>query len=216
MCYTTPMRTSVRVAAIAVVVAAFLGGCSSSSSKSSGTTTTKPAAVARPAPSSFAELEARIVTKVPAGFTEQPPEAFDTGPSDLAKAIKDDGGPNAGKVLRSEKFVRGYQRIWIGPSHAQIIVFVYQFASRVGARQDFARSRREFDPKLPPGARKFAMPGLPPAQAFGITGSNKGVGAAIVFFTSGVFNVQINCNAPTIAGLQARATAIAQVQLRRL
>src|SRR6266540_3180051 len=147
------MRASVRVGAI-VVVAAFVGGCSSSSSKSSGTTTTGGP---RAAPTSSAELEARIVTKVPSGFIEQSPEAYDTGPSDLAKAIRDDGGPNAGKVLRSEKFVRGYQRIWIGPEHAQIIVFVYQFASRVGARQDFARSIGGFDSKPPPGTHKFAM-----------------------------------------------------------
>jgi hypothetical protein len=216
MCYTTRMRASVSVGATLVVVAALVGGCSSSSSKSSGTTTTKPTAVARAAPASDAELEARIVTKVPSDFVEQPPEAFDTGPSDLAKAIKDDGAPNAAKVLRAERFVRGYQRIWIGPSHAQIIVFVYQFASRVGARQDFARSMRDYDSKPPPGAHKFVMPGLPATQAFGVAGSFKDSAAALVFFTTGVFDVQINCNAPTSAGLQARAIAIAKVQLRRL
>jgi hypothetical protein len=205
--YTTPVRTPGRVAAIVVITSALLGACSRSSSQ--------PVAVARAAPRNVAELEARIVAKVPSGFVEQSPPAYGTGPSDLAKAIKDDGEPNAGKVLRSEKFVRGYQRIWIGPEHDQIIVFVYQFEVN-GARQDFARSTRRFNSKPPPGGHKFAMPGLPPEQALGIAGADKNAAAAIVYFTTGVFNVQVNCNGSRLAGLQARAIAIAQDQLRRL
>jgi hypothetical protein len=207
VCYTTAVRTPARVAAIVVIASALLGACSRSSSQ--------PVAVARAAPRNIAELEARIVSKVPSGFVEQSPPAYDTGPSDLAKAIKDDGEPNAGKALRSEKFVRGYQRIWIGPEHDQIIVFVYQFELN-GARRDFARSTRRFDSKPPPGGHKFAMPGLPPEQALGIAGSDKNAAAAIVYFTTGVFNVQVNCNGSRLAGLQARAIAIARDQLRRL
>jgi hypothetical protein len=165
---------------------------------------------------SAAELEARIVTKVPSSFVEQPPAAYDTGPSDLAKAIKDDGEPNAGKLLRAEKFVRGYQRIWIGPEHDQIIVFVYQFQTDVGARQDFARSTRKLASKRPPGTHKFVVPGLPANQVLGIAGADKDGGAALVFFTTGVFNVQVNCNGTRLDGLQARALTIAKDQLRRL
>jgi hypothetical protein len=184
-----------------------LGGCSSSS---------KPTAVARAAPRTSAELEARIITKVPAAFVEQPRDAYDTGPSDLAKAIRDDGAPDAGKALRAEGFVRGYQRIWIGPEHAQIIVFIYQFESSSGARQDFARVTRGFDSKPPAGIHKFSMPGLPKDRALGWAGGDKTGAAALVYFTSGVFNVEINCNGPRLPGLQARATALAETQLRRL
>jgi hypothetical protein len=207
VCYTTPVRIPARVAAMLVIASALLGACSRSSSQ--------PVAVARAAPRNVAELEARIVSNAPSGFVEQPPTAYDTGPSDLAKAIKDDGEPNAAQALRSEKFVRGYQRIWIGPEHDQIIVFVYQFEMD-GARQDFARSTRRFNSKPPPGGHKFAMPGLPAEQALGIAGSDTNSAAAIVYFTTGVFNVQVNCNGARLAGLQARALAIAQDQLRRL
>jgi hypothetical protein len=209
------MRTPLRVAAVVFVVSALLGACSSSSPPKSSSSS-QPTAVARAAPRNVAELEARIVSRVPSGFVEQPPTAYKTGPSDLAKAIKDDGEPNAGKLLRAEKFVRGYQRIWIGPEHDQIIVFVYQFESNVGARQDFARSTRRFSSKPPPGGHKFAMPGLPAGQALGIAGSDKNAAAAIVYFTTGVFNVQVNCNGTRLDGLQARALAIAKDQLRRL
>jgi hypothetical protein len=209
------MRASVRVGAAIALVAAFLGGCSSSSSKTSGTTTTS-ASGASAVPTSFKELQARIVTKVPPAFIAQSPDAYDTGPSDLAKAIKDDGEPNARTVLRAEKFVRGYQRIWIGPEHAQIIVFLYQFDSSTGARQDFARSTRIFVSKTPPGGHKFALPGVPAKQAVGIAGADKDAAAAVVYFTKGVFNVQINCNGVALPGLQAQVTAIAKDQYRRL
>jgi hypothetical protein len=210
------MRTPTPLIAGVGIAIALCGACSSSSPSKSADTSTTRVSTARGAPTSFSELESRIVTKVPADFVEQPPEAFDTGPSDLAKAIKDDGGPNAGKVLRAEKFVRGYQRIWIGPEHAQIIVFIYQFESSAGARQDFARTTREVTAKRPSGAYRFVIPGLPADRTVGIAGASKDAAVAGVFFTKGVFNVQINCNGERLSGLQARATAIAKDQFRRL
>lgn len=212
MCYTTRVRTPARAATIVVIISAFLGACSSSSSKSVTTTTAGP----RAAPTTVAELEARIVTKVPSGFVEQPPGAYDTGPSDLAKAIKDDGDRNAGKILRAEKFVRGYQRIWIGPSHAQIIVFINQFDSRVGAREDYARYTQGYDSKPPRGAHKFVVTSLPSSQSLGVAQSDKKFASALAFFTTGVFSVEVNCNGPNLADLQARAIAIAEDQYRRL
>ncbi|HTK16230.1 MAG TPA: hypothetical protein VL769_07540 [Acidimicrobiia bacterium] len=202
------MRTRARVAATAVIVSALLGACSSSSPS-------KPAAVARPAPFNVAELEARVVSKAPRGFVRQADDVGDTGPSDLAKAVRDEGAKN-GDVLRSEEFVRGYQRLWVGPGHAQIVVFVYQFGSSAGARRNYARSIKGSDTKPPAGVFKFAVPFLPAAQAIGVAGTDKDGSAAAIDFSSGVFTVQIVCNGPTLAGLQARALAIAKDQLRRL
>jgi len=210
------MRASVRVGAIVLGVATFLGGCSSSSSKSSGTTTTTPAAVARAAPRSPAELAARIVSKTPIGFVRQADEVGDTGPSDLAKAIRDGESDNGGKDLRAEGYVRGYQRLWIGPSHAQIIVFVNQFGSHTGARRNFARVRKGFDTKPPPGIHKFTVSFLPASQVIAAAGTDKGDSAAIIDFTSGVFVVQVVSNGPALPGLQARSIAIAEDQYRRL
>jgi hypothetical protein len=206
VCYTTRVRTPARVAATAVIVSALLGACSSSST---------PTAVARVAPRSSSELEARIVTKVPRNFVRQADDVGDTGPSDLAKAVRDEGAKN-GNVLRSEKFVRGYQRLWVGPGHAQIIVFLYQFGSRAGARRNYARAIKGSDTKPPAGVHKFAVPFLPADRAIGVVGTDEDGSAAGIDFTSGVFTVEIVCNGSTLAGLQTRALAIAEDQLRRL
>jgi hypothetical protein len=196
------MRAAVRVGVAVVFMAALLGGCSSGTSD---------------VPKSFKELQARIVTKIPAGFVAQSPDAYDTGPSNLAKAIRDDGEPNAGKVLRAEKFVRGYQRIWIGPEHDQIIVFLYQFESWTGARQEYARYTHGYKTiKPPPGAHTFAVPGVPSSESLGLAQSDNTGAAARVFFTKGVFNVQIHSNARRIEGLQSQITAIAKDQYNRL
>src|SRR5437870_871881 len=104
VCYTTEMRLSARGGAAALVIAASLSACSSSSSKPAAAS--KPTTPPRSVPASFGELAARIITKVPAGFVLQPDNVDDTGPSDLAKAIRDDGSPDAGKILRAEGFVR--------------------------------------------------------------------------------------------------------------
>lgn len=201
MCYTTQMGASVRVGVAVVFIAALLGGCSSGTSD---------------VPKSFKELQARVVANAPDGFVAQSPGVYDTGPTDLAKAVKDDGAPNAGKLLRSEGFVRGYQRIWKGPEHAGIIVFLYQFHSTAGARQHFARSTREFHTKPPRGTHKFAVPFLPATQAVGVSASDESGAGAGIEFTSGVFSVQIACEGPTLPGLQSRVLAIAKDQYNRL
>ena len=208
MCYTTRMRASARGPLTILVVATFLGACSSSSSK--------PTAVARAAPRSSAELEARIVSKPPSGFVHQADDVGDTGPSDIAKAIRDGESADGGKDLRAEGFVRGYQRLWIGPGHAQIIVFVNQFGSHAGARRNFGRVRKDFDTKPPPGIRKFTVSFLPAPQVIAAAGTDKSDSASIIEFTSGVFGVQIVCNGPALSGLQARSVAIAENQYQRL
>ena len=89
---TMHMRSLARVGAAVLIVTAALSACSSGSSK----TSSKPSGV----PTSLAELAARYVTKVPAHFIAQPDPVGDTGPSNLAKAIKDDG---AASVMRSSR-----------------------------------------------------------------------------------------------------------------
>jgi hypothetical protein len=210
--YTTPMRSAARIGT-ALVLAATLTACSSSSSPQ-----TTPTSIANGAPTAASELSARIVTKVPDGFALQPDSVGNTGPSDLDKAIDDDGNPDAATALRSEGFVRGYQRLWVGPGDAQIIVFLYQFETPTGARQAYTRAAGNYASELPPGVHvtKFAVPGLPTADATGIAGSDSTGAAGIVFFTTDVYSVQINCNTSAPARLKARALAIAQAQFNRL
>jgi len=158
-----------------------------------------------------------LITRVPAGFVRQPDSAGDTGPSDLAKAIRDDGAPDAASALRSAGFVRGYQRLWEGPQQAQIIVFVYEFGLATGAARSFARDKRMLKTEAPVGARAFTVAGLPPTDSAATQGTSpSGGSAAVVLFRTGVYDVQVVCNGPSLSGLRARVVAIALDQLRRL
>ncbi len=167
-------------------------------------------------PASIEELEARLVASVPGEFILQPDDVGDTGPSDLAKAVRDDGSAGAEQALRSEGFVRGYQRLWIGPSDAEIIVFLYQFETPAGADAHFQRARAYLTAVTPPGATTFMVNGLPPTQSYAFAGSSTDLSAAIVLYGSGVFNVQVVCNGPESTDLEARASAIAKDQYDRL
>jgi hypothetical protein len=134
----------------AVAAALVLTGCSSSSSSGGPSFPPQPTESASPlvtsVPVSFADLQALIVADVPAGFVEQPDSVGDTGPSDLAKATRDDhGAPHPRRELTRTRFVRGYQRLWLGPQSTQLIVFIYQFSKPAGAvkyRKYTAREER--------------------------------------------------------------------------
>jgi len=223
------MRRCLRTATTVLIAAGLLASCSSTKTKSSPptvvsttSTTTVPASTTvasvgvGPVPGSDAELAARLVTAVPAGFELQPDSVGDTGPSDLAKAVKDDGAPDAEQVLRSEGFVRGYQRLWAGPSGSQIIVFIYQFGTQTGANQDFQRAKSQLAGEAPPQAAAFTVDGLPADASAAIAGTSADGSAAIVLFTTGVFNVQVVGNATALDGLQERVSPIAKDQYSRL
>jgi hypothetical protein len=207
------------------VVGAFvvvtLGACSSSTKFSDpaatpATSTTSTTVSAGAVPRSFAELEARLVTKVPVGYIQQPDAVGDTGPSDLAKAVRDDDSPNADKVLRAEHFVRGYQRLWESANKNQVIVFVYEFANVAGARADFLREKVAMRADEPAGAHDFVVPGRPAASTVAVAGTTAGTSAAVVLFTSSVYNAQVVCNGKGEAELQNCVSRIAEDQDNRL
>ena len=210
-----------------LVAAIVLSACSSSSKDDAAAPVTsavsgQPSTTAAPTPStavgpaSDKELAALLVTEVPSGFALQLDSVGDTGPSDLAKAIRDDPTPGAARALRDEGFVRGYQRLWLGPNDAQIIVFLYQFGTEAGAVADYERSNALLPDLMPTGATTFTVDGLPEGHSTGVVGSADGSSAALVQFTTGVYNVQVVSNAALVGGLQARVSDIAQDQFDRL
>jgi hypothetical protein len=194
------VHRAARIAVIVMIAALLSSACSSSSS---GT------------PTSFAELEGHLLAKAPSGFVQQPDTVDDTGPTDLARAAREEGAADDG-VLRAEGFVRGFRRLWIGPEHAQILISVYQFETPAGARKNFARFKRASDTKPPPGAHKFAIPFLGPSQAVGFAGTAQGDSAAAAVYVNGVFGVQVICNGPRLPELQRRAIAVAKAQFLEL
>lgn len=216
------MRSVARTFIAAALVVIALSSCSTSNDEASAPTSTlgggsgNPAVPSRVAPSSSEELQALMVTEVPAGFILQPDDVGDTGPSDLAKAVRDDPTAGAEDALRSEGFVRGYQQLWVGPRDAEIIVFVYQFATEAGAQADFQRAKANLAADGIPGAKPFTVSDVPSGQSNAVSGSTADIAAAIVQVTSGVYNVQVVTNGPSSAGLEERASSVAKDQFNRL
>ncbi|MGH9206022.1 MAG: hypothetical protein ACRD1G_05625, partial [Acidimicrobiales bacterium] len=97
--------------------------------------------VSRPSPRSdpaAQQLAGLLITndQLPSGLSIAPDQVGDTGPSNLAKAVHDDVGPNARAVLTQDQFVAGYQRMWRdSPSNqaTQVVDFLYQFSGSGGA-----------------------------------------------------------------------------------
>ncbi len=211
--------TTRRTAAAAVVLAlvAVGAGCSDSKPKATPSSTSAPSSSTGAAVSTDpSALEALLLTNVPAGFTQQPDSVGGTGPSTLAKAAKDDGADDAGAQLAKEGFLRGYQRLWENAAGDQIILFVYEFATTDGAKQDFARMHPRLQSIAPPGSVPFAIPGLPPDLSGGVAGSSASLSAAVADFTTGLYNVRIACNGASPDGLQDRVIALALDQAARL
>jgi hypothetical protein len=133
-------------------------------------------------------LEDRLITDVPPGYIQQLDGLGDTGPSDLEKAIRDDGGEDARTALVADGFVAGYQRFWARGEEAQIIEFLYEFRAPGGAQHYLSRV---IDGALDPdsGLTAFDVPGVPGARGF--RGSPEGQEVAAAYFTRGPFNVQV-------------------------
>jgi hypothetical protein len=130
-------KTSSRWAALAVLAALTLAGCTGGGDKKSAAEgeveqsgTEVPTTTAA---NTMEELAERLEISVPEGYILQPDEVGDTGPSDLEKAIRDDGEDDAREVLTRTRFVRGYQRMWSRSEDDEIIAYVYQFADNAGA-----------------------------------------------------------------------------------
>ena len=157
-------------------------------------------------------LEPKIIKTVLPGYTQETDDVGDTGPSDLEKAVRDDGEDDAREALTSAGFVAGYQRLWTKGDN-EIIDFVYQFKSAAGAQK--YRDRAE------EGAEQggdgttvttFAVPTIPGAKGFVATdGNDKSV---VVSYTRGVYTVQVILNGTDAT--EANATQVAKAQYDKL
>src|SRR5687768_7539691 len=131
-------KTRFRWAALAVLATLTLAGCTGGGkgkSTAEGEVDNQPKAEAQSstAAKSMGELSKALQISVPDGYMLQPDEMGDTGPSDLEKAVRDDGEDDARDVLTRTRFVRGYQRMWSRSEDDEIIAYVYQFADHAGA-----------------------------------------------------------------------------------
>lgn len=151
----------------------------------------------RVVPESFADLEKLLLTRVPPGFRVQPDNLYDTGPSTLAKAIRDEGGTRAAaRALRADGFVRGYQRLWAAqPASRQILVFLYQFKTAAGANAYYRRAVRQAAASAHADVKHFMIPGLPSRSTAASQRTDVGR-SATADWVVGPLYAEVDCYAP--------------------
>jgi hypothetical protein len=178
----------------------------------SSTTTRKPSVkVAK----SSAELAKALDFSAPDGYMLQPDQVGDTGPSDIEKASKDDGGDDAREFLTRTRFVRGYQRMWSRSETDEFVVYLYQFADNAGALE--YTNRLTADATTPESGVTIGQYNLPSINAaVGVNASGPTFATSSVTFVKGPYSVEIVVNGSTPTGLQPLATAVAEEQYSRL
>ena len=154
-------------------------------------------------------MAARLVKTVPPGFVQQPDSVGDTGPSDLAKAARDDGAPDAQTALTQAGFLHGYQRMWRTADQKQtIVVIVYHFRTAAGSSAYAARSAATdaAGSSPAPAPASFAVAGIPGAVGYADGGDTS------VTLTRGAYSVNVQAKAPDGATSQRLAQQIAAAQ----
>jgi len=174
------------------------------------TTSTAPALAAN-----FDDLSRLLLTTVPAEYKIQPNDVGDTGPSDLEKAVRDDGGDDARAVLTRNGFVRGYQRYWSKSDDEEVVAFLYQFRDNAGAADYGKRTTADLaEPQDGVTVSPFELPGI--AGATGVTGHSEGFSTSIAVFTKGPYLVQLVATGTTPAGQVEMVKSLAADQFGRL
>lgn len=204
------------------IVFAACGGSSPSSVETTGSTTTSPTTTA----SSLVDqtvvaadpLEALLISSVPVAFTRVDDNEAGTGPSDLAKAVSDDGRSDAEAVLTEAGFMGGYQRAWQTDDQSTfVVVFLYQFSSPEGAVAYGDRAIKAFDTDTTLTSKAFEVADIPDAKGRSLINLNTGGGlAASISFTKDGYLVQLNVIGPTDDANQTLAQQLAADQFSRL
>lgn len=204
-----------RWAALAVLATFTLAACTGGGkAETSADGQIQDAATSSPAAKSLAELSKALEISVPDGYLRQPDEVGDTGPSDLDKAIADDGAEDAREVLTRTRFLRGYQRMWSRGEGDEIVSYVYQFADNAGAAEYTKRLTADFGAQTAGVAiALFDVPAID--GAVGVNGSDPTFATSSVTFVKGPYSVQMVVNGPSPTGLETLATALAEEQYSR-
>ncbi len=153
----------------------------------------------------------RVVKVVPAGYVLQADSVGDTGPSDLAKAVRDDAGPGAEAALTTAGFLHGYQRMWADAGKQNVLlVFIYHFRTPAGATAYLNRVVQQEKTTQKPVPTAFAVTGIP--GAVGLAGSQDSSHVAQVLFTRGSYVASVAAVGPLAPPLPATAQQLAAAQ----
>lgn len=203
------MSTPVRAVLLALAVA--LGGtaCSSGGDEGAAATTLPPRLPDR---LELSVVERLVVERVPPGFLLMPDDVRDTGPSDLAKAIRDQGGsPEDRDFLVDAGFSLGYQRFWLHEDDSELLVFLYEFASAEGA----AAQLRQIETAIRNAAQRsritaFRTTGIP--DGVGLEASDSTEPAVAVLFTRGGFWSMVRLQGRDLETVRSQALSVAREQ----
>ncbi|MGH9008748.1 MAG: hypothetical protein ACRDYF_02760 [Acidimicrobiia bacterium] len=163
----------------------------------------------------YEDLSKALKIAAPEGYLLQPDQVGDTGPSDIVKASRDDGGNDAQEFLARTGFLRGYQRMWSRSADDDFVVYLYQFGDNAGAVEYTNRLMTEATTgSSGVTIERFDVPGI--GGAMGVNASDPTFATSSVTFVKGPYSVQIEVNGETLTGLQSLATALAEEQYSRL
>jgi len=204
-------RLSARFAAVVLVLPA-IASCGSGGSSAKQSATSIPPTVTTGAGADAARLATLLITDLPAGYVQQPDTVGDTGPSDLAKAARDDGKPDATSALTADGFQAGYQRLWATVDHSQqIVVYLYAFRAPAGATA--YEKRGITDDENDPQSRAVPFPVSSIPGATGLASAQSPT-VALVVFAKGSYVVQVVTTTPT--GSRSLAEQLAGRQYGRI
>jgi hypothetical protein len=154
-----------------------------------------------------------VVEEVP-GFSRETDDVGNTGPSDLAKAIRDDGERDAERVLNETGFRAGYQRLWTNEAGDELVLFVYEFCRDDGAERYASRTIDIFE-----AARLPIQPIVGPDVGTGFTLVSESQRGLWLWETAGPALVMVAtfaAQAEEPTSVLERATGLLAAQLDRL
>lgn len=213
--------TRPRWVALALLVALPLGACGRGTDREPSTaegqveTSTTFKAPSVKVAKTYGDLAKALNIAAPEGYLLQPDQVGDTGPTDIVKASRDDGGDDAQGFLTRTGFVRGYQRQWMRSAGDDFVVYLYQFANNAGAVEYTNRLKTEATMAADGVTiEQFDVPAI--NGAVGVNASDATFASSSVTFVKGPYSVQIIVNAKKLTGLPSLAAALAEEQYSRL
>lgn len=203
---------AVRLAGAIVAVAVLAAGCGRGGDDASAATTTLPD-VSDGLP--LTQLEHLLITRVPEGFSMVPDERGETGPTDLAAAVRHQGGtPSVRTFFEENQFTGGYQRLWTNATRHELVVFLYQYASAGGAQAQSREIERSIRANEDSSRLRSFVPDVP--GGVGLLAPQGNLWIAAVLFSKGHYWGMVRLAAPDVDGARAQATTLARDQYQRL
>ena len=160
------------------------------------------------------ELEPLLVTEVAPGYAVQPDHVGDTGPSDLEKAVRDQGGTEADRAfLVDHGYRRGYQRLWTDDDANPVVVFLYEFDDEEGATAEAALVPKVITSSETPEP-SFVIDDIKGSAGFML--EEPAAPGCIVLLTKGGFVVQVYVGLEDEPAARSIAEDVARKQYDRL